>query len=494
MLRSLPIAGLLFLFALNPDVFSSAGDAIFAQQPASIAGVVTDNSGAVLPGVQVTLTNPSTGVTYKGITNQEGSYTINGAVPGPGYTAIFSLKGFESVSITGIYMKIGVTRTQNVKLTVVNVETIVVSTEDQNVTFDMTDATIGNNFEASMVNEPTPSALFTQQPGVTGDGAVTGVRVSQSNQGHGGLPQAPHSAHAAQQEQAVDRTASRTSKGGSPAGGALTAGGGGQGDSALQGIEIEELPLLGRDSLALQKLWIPKIKASDKFGAYSTKSWSGSAVQPVNLSATLGDRVKMWFSQLRNGGIHYIVPPTMFWKEASTVTVVVQGPRFQEATSLPGETGAGSLKVSDFMRVSISCPSNPDEFKFDKEPGTTDDMFVPVDGSTTWNFSVTPRFTGRKQAIQIQAWALYPQTEKIPYPLPVFTTSVDVHVPGIGESARRLLEGDPDYWVKYGLPGGGGFVFVAGIVTWYFKRGGSEAEPRSKAKPKGKRRVGVKAH
>ncbi|MGC1969572.1 MAG: hypothetical protein WA673_24150, partial [Candidatus Acidiferrales bacterium] len=52
---------------------------------------------------------------------------------------------------------------------------------------DTTDSTVGNNFQVQFLNElpiqdrDSPSALFTQQPGVTLDGAVTGARVDQDN-------------------------------------------------------------------------------------------------------------------------------------------------------------------------------------------------------------------------------------------------------------------------------------------------------------------------
>ena len=43
--------------------------ALSAQDTASITGVVTDTSGAVVPGVQVTLSNSATGVKYQAVTN-----------------------------------------------------------------------------------------------------------------------------------------------------------------------------------------------------------------------------------------------------------------------------------------------------------------------------------------------------------------------------------------------------------------------------------------
>ena len=186
MLKTVLLRFVLLLFAL------SLSHVVIAQDTASITGVVTDTSGAVISGAQVSLTNPATGVQYQGLTNTEGSYTISEVKPGPGYTATFSHDGFTSVQVTGLYLNVTAIRTQNVALTVGNVVTTVsVSGSNQNVTLDTTDATIGNSFEVQMVNElpvqirDTPASLFVMQPGVTEDSSgqysVTGARTDQTH-------------------------------------------------------------------------------------------------------------------------------------------------------------------------------------------------------------------------------------------------------------------------------------------------------------------------
>ena len=62
----------------------SAPVLLSAQEVASITGVVTDPTGAVIPGVSVVLRNPQTGITYTTVSNAEGSYTLNQVKPGPG--------------------------------------------------------------------------------------------------------------------------------------------------------------------------------------------------------------------------------------------------------------------------------------------------------------------------------------------------------------------------------------------------------------------------
>jgi hypothetical protein len=169
-------------------MFSGLVSRVQAQDVASMTGVVTDPSGGVVSGAQVELKNDTTGVSYKATTNSVGAYTIVNAQPGPGYTETISAPGFQTTAITGLYLNVSATRTQNVTLVVGSVvSTVAVSASEDTVTLDTTDATVGNNFEVQMLNDlpianrDNPAALFTMQPGVTLDGAVTGARVDQTN-------------------------------------------------------------------------------------------------------------------------------------------------------------------------------------------------------------------------------------------------------------------------------------------------------------------------
>jgi len=52
----------------------------------SIQGLVTDTSGAVVPGAKVTITNTATGVSMSATTNDTGNYTIQ-LIPVGNYAA-----------------------------------------------------------------------------------------------------------------------------------------------------------------------------------------------------------------------------------------------------------------------------------------------------------------------------------------------------------------------------------------------------------------------
>src|SRR5579871_2412575 len=70
----------------------------------AISGVVSDPSGAVLPGVQVIITNKETNISRDTTTNERGFYRFAALEPAD-YTVQFQLSGFEArkvdtVSIT----------------------------------------------------------------------------------------------------------------------------------------------------------------------------------------------------------------------------------------------------------------------------------------------------------------------------------------------------------------------------------------------------------
>jgi Carboxypeptidase regulatory-like domain len=160
----------------------------WAQDVSTLTGIVSDLTGAVIPGANVELVNTSTNATLHATTNSLGSYTFANVPPGPGYKITISANGFEPYQIVDVYLNVANTRNQDVKLHAGNVNVAVeVSASSSDVTIDTTDATIGNNFEVQLVNElpvqnrDSPAALFTLQPGVTLNGAVTGARVDQNN-------------------------------------------------------------------------------------------------------------------------------------------------------------------------------------------------------------------------------------------------------------------------------------------------------------------------
>jgi hypothetical protein len=174
----------LVLAVASAIVFASL---LNAQDSASLTGTVADASGAVVPGAKVVLVNKATNLSYRAESNASGSYTISNIAPGPGYAETVSHDGFETTVLTGLYLNVGVTRSQNVKLAVGSVSvTVAVSAANDTVTLDTTDATVGNNFQVQYLNElpvairDSPMALLTNQPGMTQDGSATGARQDQN--------------------------------------------------------------------------------------------------------------------------------------------------------------------------------------------------------------------------------------------------------------------------------------------------------------------------
>src|SRR5687768_15568704 len=99
-----------------------------AMAQATIAGVVRDASGAVLPGVNVEASSPALIEKVRSVvTDGTGQYKIIELSPGT-YTVTFTLPGFGSVRRTGIELTTGFTATANAELRVADVaETITVS-------------------------------------------------------------------------------------------------------------------------------------------------------------------------------------------------------------------------------------------------------------------------------------------------------------------------------------------------------------------------------
>ena len=93
----------------------------WAQATAELNGRVTDESGAVLPGVSVTVTQTDTGFTRTTVTDGEGGYSLPNLPTGP-YRLEIALQGFRTYVQTGIVLQVGATPTINAVLAVGNLE------------------------------------------------------------------------------------------------------------------------------------------------------------------------------------------------------------------------------------------------------------------------------------------------------------------------------------------------------------------------------------
>ena len=135
--------------ALAAVVVLVATAAAFAQTTGSINGTVTDNTGAVLPGVTVSASSPALMGVQTAITNDQGAYRFPSLPPGT-YRLQYELSGFSNVVREEIVVNLGFTATVNVQLQLATLqETVTVSGASPLV--DVTNSNVQTNFTAEML-------------------------------------------------------------------------------------------------------------------------------------------------------------------------------------------------------------------------------------------------------------------------------------------------------------------------------------------------------
>ncbi len=106
-----------YRFFLLPLFFVLACVGAFAQANSTLTGIVTDQTGAVIPDAQIVLTNPATGFTNTTVSSATGLYAIGGLNPA-NYNLKVTAKGFQSFSQTGIVVNVSSTVRVDVKMSV----------------------------------------------------------------------------------------------------------------------------------------------------------------------------------------------------------------------------------------------------------------------------------------------------------------------------------------------------------------------------------------
>ena len=104
-------------FPIALVIFLLMSGAAWAQATAELNGRVTDQSGAVLPGVSITVTQTDTGLVRSIVTDSDGAYLLSNLPTGP-YRLEAMLQGFRSYVQTGIVLQVGGKPTINLSLAV----------------------------------------------------------------------------------------------------------------------------------------------------------------------------------------------------------------------------------------------------------------------------------------------------------------------------------------------------------------------------------------
>ena len=150
-------------------VLLAAAASVLAQNPV-VSGRLTDSSGAVIAGANVSLVNQATNVKTTTGTNSEGYYVMPPVPPGL-YGAGATLAGFKEARVEAVRLEIGQARTINLQLQPGEIkETITVADEAPLITVNRPDrgTVVENKFLMSIpLNVRNPYLLLANVPGVT---------------------------------------------------------------------------------------------------------------------------------------------------------------------------------------------------------------------------------------------------------------------------------------------------------------------------------------
>jgi Carboxypeptidase regulatory-like domain len=141
-------------FVLLPLFLLLACVGAFAQANSSVTGIVSDQSGALISGATIALTDVATGSAHTTVTSDTGLYTISG-LNASTYNMRVTAKGFQNYSKDGIVVNISATFREDVTLAIgADTQTIVVQANALAVQAD-------SNVVSTLINEEQITELAT---------------------------------------------------------------------------------------------------------------------------------------------------------------------------------------------------------------------------------------------------------------------------------------------------------------------------------------------
>src|SRR6266508_5323265 len=129
----------------------TAVSAVAQQGTSEIGGRAIDDTGGVLPGVAIVLTNEDSGVFREVTSGNDGSYFASQLTPGR-YRLVAKLTGFQTFERSGLLLAVGKTLTIDATLAVGALEETVKVTAESPIV-DTTSVKVGGNIGTSELSE-----------------------------------------------------------------------------------------------------------------------------------------------------------------------------------------------------------------------------------------------------------------------------------------------------------------------------------------------------
>jgi outer membrane receptor protein involved in Fe transport len=164
---------LMFVFAASLALFAVAGASAQTLTTGSIEGTVTDQNGAVVPGVNVIVTRKG-GTPTTVTTDDVGKFRVLNIEPGSYTVALEEQKGFAKFERDDVPVGLGSTSDISVQLTLAGASAVVDVTASSGAGIDVTQTTTGTNVTTEQFSnfptQRTVQSLYTIAPTVSRSG------------------------------------------------------------------------------------------------------------------------------------------------------------------------------------------------------------------------------------------------------------------------------------------------------------------------------------
>jgi len=153
-------------------------------QTGTIRGTITDDTGAPLPGVNVTVKGPSLIGSSTDISDGKGLYRIPALPPGKTYTITFKLQGFKTLLRKNVIIRVGMTIKVNITMELATIEeevTVVAPSPTVDVQSNKLKITITKETMMNLPLNRNLMAIIGLTPGTSGGEMWTGAKLM-----HGG--------------------------------------------------------------------------------------------------------------------------------------------------------------------------------------------------------------------------------------------------------------------------------------------------------------------